>query len=357
MDPIDDTGFVIATATIQVIFALEVEVNDSTMMVGCSKFFERQIKLYAPDLCLLDGLLIGKAQCLFAQTIEPFLAEAIIGAHVVIGTLGKVQLLVPAFGFCPPGESCEEPYTLETPQLKLYPEDQTIECLYVNKFFDQCSLKLCQATECPLPHDTPVHGLHTLCPMPMARSRGFWGTGRGGIRRLIIDGVVDLENYVNTVLIPIVGPGGLSPFLNTFYDPNLFIPQPNIQGIYDRTIELYESPIVGRTFLQLAIQLLTTWQNVTATEVQLLPTAIVCLQADATFAMAEVQIIDLGQCEFEVDFESFQLIETLLEKTEDILEECCPNPPADCELTMAQISDLIQVFDMINNNHVFIMMP
>ncbi|MTI95726.1 MAG: hypothetical protein FH749_09630 [Firmicutes bacterium] len=341
MEPLAD-GFVKATAVIQILFMLEITENDQVMLVGCSKFFTKELKLYAPDLGLLDGSLEGKAECLAASLINDFEASVIIAAHAVIGVQGPVQLLVPALGYC----------LQDNKEMKF-----KTECIQVEKFYDRCRLSLCQQTNCPLPHDVPLHGLHFPCPMPLARTRGFWGTGRGGIRRLIQQGVVDLRQYVENVLLPIVGPGGFSPFINSWYDPNLFLPEPNIQGIYDRTIELYESPIIGMTRIQLAIQLLTTWQNVVTTANQFLNPGIVCLSGDSSFAMAEIVDFNPLNCTFTIDETSFAPIQDILSDTEQILAQCCPALAGPCQLNMAHISALIGLLDMINNNHVFAMLP
>lgn len=192
------------------------------------------------------------------------------------------------------------------------------------------------------------------CSEPNARTRGFWGTGEGGIRRLIDEGTVDFESFVDNVLIPIVGPGGRSPFLNQFFDPELFAPNLDRQGIFDRYVALFTQSVEGSLLQQLIAQIFTAYLNVVATNEGILPPNEVCVDGNTMYANQKVEITDLENCEFNVLSEP-QLIAEVFETIEEILGNCCADVELECEdLSNEQVSDLIDVLDRINNNQIFI---
>lgn len=73
--------------------------------------FIKEVILYAPDPVKMQVLVESIFECL-AATGEivngNFVVTAIVGAFIIVKTGLKVQLLVPAYGFCPVPPECEE---------------------------------------------------------------------------------------------------------------------------------------------------------------------------------------------------------------------------------------------------------
>lgn len=79
--------------------------------------FDKEVILYAPDPIhmqvlvesIFESLLCERENLINAQQEPaPFAVRATVGAFIIIKTGLEVQLLVPAFGFCPVPPECEE---------------------------------------------------------------------------------------------------------------------------------------------------------------------------------------------------------------------------------------------------------
>ncbi|WP_350342699.1 hypothetical protein PRVXT_001956 [Proteinivorax tanatarense] len=326
---------------IHVIFHLIHEVNDDTMVISGSVDIPKDIVLVVPYNNPNNILGNFKGKCLNVDVMDDHIL-------VDVGIFTKISTVL----------NC----CLEVPVAKCEVINDSIEFekhqVYVNKVYDACVQKDCKTGRVDLPLHSPEPHAILPCVPPIARTIGFWGTGRGGIRRLIAQNVINLEEFITEVVIPIVGPGGRSEFLNEFFDDNLFLPEPDIQGIYQRYIEIFETgppPLLNN----LARQLLATYVNVQATEVGLLPPDQVCLDEDTTFYRKSVVFEEGQECDFEIDDTEPQLVRDVLDNIEQILNECCPDPfpgLACDDLDMNQISQLLTIVDDINNSFVFVMM-
>ncbi|MDW7650496.1 MAG: hypothetical protein SCK29_12080 [Bacillota bacterium] len=365
---------------VQVMFVLEVLMNGVLMTYSFSFFFFKQCILIIPERVKPEFDVLVRADCTEAFFIDEEHVEVTVAVETIISVINRVDLLIPAFGFCPEPRDCDKlqcpdvftlqfrlddtgkPVIIEPENSvaslssdfpvqilqEVHPPTEVVE-IHTDVVFDSRRHATQQTGIVRIPIDPPPpHDFPPRCLLPMARTRGFWGTGRGGIRRLIDTGQISKTAFVEKLVIPIAGPGGLSPFINTFFGPALFV-GPDIDGIYDRYVELFTTPIAAGLIFQLAIQLFATYLNVLATETEFLPPDQVCVEG-TTFAVAAILNIDLPTCDFTVTFDDISVINGLFADAEDILSACCPGEGFPCNLTNPQLSSLIAIFDMINNS-------
>lgn len=337
---------------IQVLGNVILDTDEGIVHEGFSAYKVKNLILCLPDPNLLEPTLLSQATCQ-AMKLDDENILVMINLYAEISTIGQVILAIPSLGECQTLES-KDGACLSKP-INCIPKECV--CIKVNKVFDSCF----QCDELSKILQKPIipHGFafHSACEMLVARTRGFFGTGRGGIRRLIDTGQISLDDYVNLILIPIVGPGGFSSFLNSFFDPSLFVPQPDIQGIYNRYIELFTTPTSGNLQIQLAVQLFTTFLNVFITDQNFLPNDQVCVSGDSTLYRGSLINIDTSTCTFDFDPNQTSLVNDILSDIESILDACCPGESSPCLLSNPQISTLIEILDDINNNNNIYILP
>jgi len=118
IEPID--GGPLGLVRVQVCAVLEIIVRDS---LNPSNFtvneeeicFAKEVILYAPDpihMQVLVESIFESLQCVGEiveeDEDEEFCVTAIVGAFIIVKSALMVQLLVPAYGFCPVPPECEE---------------------------------------------------------------------------------------------------------------------------------------------------------------------------------------------------------------------------------------------------------
>jgi|SRR5690554_3518825 len=118
IEPIDDGP--LGTVTVDVCANLVIVIRDSE---NPSNFttnveevcFSKQVILYAPDPIHMEVLaesifesLLCIGEIVVDDEEEDFVVTATIGAFIIVKTALQVQLLVPAYGFCPVPPECED---------------------------------------------------------------------------------------------------------------------------------------------------------------------------------------------------------------------------------------------------------
>lgn len=114
IEPID--GGPLGRVQVQVCAVLEIILRDSANPVNLTVntrevCFQKDVILYAPDPCNMEVLAESIFESLACEVSPPngaVVVTATVGAFVVVKTALWVQLLVPAYGFCPVPPECEE---------------------------------------------------------------------------------------------------------------------------------------------------------------------------------------------------------------------------------------------------------
>lgn len=118
IEPID--GGPLGLVRVRVCAELEIIIRDSENPANFTTNIEevcfwKEVILYAPDplhmRVLVESIfeaLTCTGEVLAEDETEDFFVTAIIGAFIIVKTALKVQLLIPAFGFCPVPPECEE---------------------------------------------------------------------------------------------------------------------------------------------------------------------------------------------------------------------------------------------------------
>lgn len=118
IEPIDEGP--LGRVRVRVCAVLEIIIRDSENPSNFTTNFEevcfwKEVILYAPDpihmKVLVESIfesLTCVGEVLAEDEDEDFFVTATIGAFIIVKTALKVQLLVPAFGFCPVPPECEE---------------------------------------------------------------------------------------------------------------------------------------------------------------------------------------------------------------------------------------------------------
>jgi len=119
IEPIDEGP--LGIVRVRVCAILQITIRDaedsSNYTVNCEEIcFLKEVILYAPDPIHMQVLVESIFEALTCEFVEENNATevncpvviATVGAFIVVKTALKVQLLVPAFGFCPTPPECEE---------------------------------------------------------------------------------------------------------------------------------------------------------------------------------------------------------------------------------------------------------
>ena len=118
IDPIDEGP--LGRVRVRVCAVLEITIRDSenpsNYTVNCEEIcFLKEVILYAPDPLHMQVLvesifesLTCSGEVVEEDEFEDFVVTAVVGAFIIVKTALKVQLLIPAFGFCPVPPECEE---------------------------------------------------------------------------------------------------------------------------------------------------------------------------------------------------------------------------------------------------------
>ena len=173
------------------------------------------------------------------------------------------------------------------------------------------------------------------------RTSVFWGASQGGIRRLIALGRVKINFFVKEVLIPIIGIGGQSPYLNSFFNSDLFIGQ-EIEEVFDAYVDLFEHVGVYDTDIRLAQQMFTTYLNIIATDMKLLPAEEVYFPFKCKVNSALVGNI------FQTSKAFYFTVGSLLQETEAFLAGL--NTDVQFDASFDIMNELADVFSNINDN-------
>ena len=173
------------------------------------------------------------------------------------------------------------------------------------------------------------------------RTSVFWGASQGGIRRLIALGRVKINFFVKEVLIPIIGIGGQSPYLNSFFNSDLFIGQ-EIEEVFDAYVDLFEHVGVYDTDIRLAQQMFTTYLNIIATDMKLLPAEEVYCPFNSKVNSALVGNI------FQTSKAFYFTVGSLLQETEAFLAGL--NTDVQFDASFDIMNELADVFSNINDN-------
>lgn len=118
IEPIDEGP--LGIVRVRVCATLEIIIRDSTNPANFTTNLEevcflKEVILYAPDPIHMQVLvesifeaLTCTGEVIVEDEIEDFFVTVTVGAFIIVKTALMVQLLVPAFGFCPVPPECEE---------------------------------------------------------------------------------------------------------------------------------------------------------------------------------------------------------------------------------------------------------
>lgn len=119
IEPIDEGP--LGIVRVRVCAVLQIIIRDAedpaNFTVNCEEVcFLKEVILYAPDPIHMEVLVESIFEALTCELVEENntsellcpVVVATIGAFIVVKTALRVQLLVPAFGFCPTPPECEE---------------------------------------------------------------------------------------------------------------------------------------------------------------------------------------------------------------------------------------------------------
>lgn len=119
IEPIDEGP--LGIVRVRVCAVLQIIIRDAedpaNYTVNCEEVcFLKEVILYAPDPIHMEVLVESIFEALTCELVEENntsellcpVVVATIGAFIVVKTALRVQLLVPAFGFCPTPPECEE---------------------------------------------------------------------------------------------------------------------------------------------------------------------------------------------------------------------------------------------------------
>ncbi|TZE82266.1 hypothetical protein [Calorimonas adulescens] len=106
----DRDGFSRVMGTFQVSFnvVLSNTVTNTTQLIPVTTTFDKDVVLYVPQPSPANIRFEAMAECLFGRVNPINTIDVIIGVFVIIKSAITVQLLIPAYGFCPTPPECEE---------------------------------------------------------------------------------------------------------------------------------------------------------------------------------------------------------------------------------------------------------
>lgn len=104
----DRDGFSRVMGTFQVSFnvVLSNTVTNTTQLIPVTTIFDKDVVLYVPQPSPANIRFEAMAECLFGRVNPINTIDVIIGVFVIIKSAITVQLLIPAYGFCPTPPEC-----------------------------------------------------------------------------------------------------------------------------------------------------------------------------------------------------------------------------------------------------------
>ncbi len=111
VSPIPDReGFARVRGTFKVCFnaILRSTGTNNTQLVPVITTFDKDVILYIPQPCPENIRFEAVAECLFGRVNANNTLDVIVGVYVILKAAITVQLMVPAYGFCPTPPECEE---------------------------------------------------------------------------------------------------------------------------------------------------------------------------------------------------------------------------------------------------------
>lgn len=334
------------TFLVEAIVFITFSANSHTVVLGVPFIF-----LQVCDLCNCNNLqdtfitYSGTINCLASNiNNDSFIVTADICN--VYNLEQKADIFVPIFGLCVP-RPCESQGQALEPL-----EPKQIDCLHVSLVCDSkfVSKEVDAIIDFP---NLPLDPSTTTCSKPLARNINFWGKSEAGLRQLINEDYVSLDKFVEEVLLKIVGPGGRSPFLQSFFPADLFVPTLNIKKIYKTYVDLFTKPPDNQAVNDLTLQLFAVYLNAVATQQALLPRSYICLEENAAYSLTSLFDVDISSCTYKTS-KFPETVQSILNKIETILGACCAGKNLPCSLNDQQLAALTNILKKINRSELLI---